>query len=366
MRFKWLGIIEMSLYKDKGWDYLTSGSQGADSYCDYDGSWGYRNEDGSASYYGADGSWGYINSDGCGSYYGADGSWGNINPDGSSTYYGTDGSWENINSDGSSSYFESNERGENEGGFYDEDDEDDTNITTAGNGIAALLGLAIGFGIPLYMAYKNAKIEEERKEMEKRIEQEHIRKEKQKIKQKKRKIRNKRFKALLFNKKNIKTDISSDALVGNYVEYVTERIQEAGFADCTAIPIKDIYEGSDKKVGEVEQVAINGESCFDANTMFPYKAQVTISYHVKREIPFPISSKQIRKMTVENLKNELHGLGYTEINMEKIADLKTGWIHKDGSIEYVLVNGKSKYKKGDMFNYDVKIVIAYHTFAKKI
>lgn len=52
--------------------------------------------------------------------------------------------------------------------------------------------------------------------------------------------------------------------------------------------------------------------------------------------------------------------------MKKIANLKTGWIHKDGSIEYVLVNGKSKYKKGDMFNYDVKIVITHHTFAKKI
>ena len=62
---------------------------------------------------------------------------------------------------------------------------------------------------------------------------------------------------------------------------------------------------------------------------------------------------------------ELHELGYTEIYTEKIADLVTGWIHKDGSIEYVLVNGKTKYKKGDMFNYDVKIVIAYHTFAKK-
>lgn len=122
MRFKWLGIIEMSLYKDKGWDYLTSGSQDADFYCDYDGSWG------------------------------------NINPDGSSTYYGTDGSWENINSDGNSSYFEGNKRVENEGEFYDEDDEDDTNITTAGNGIAALLGLAIGFGIPLYMAYKMQKL----------------------------------------------------------------------------------------------------------------------------------------------------------------------------------------------------------------
>lgn len=97
------------------------------------------------------------------------------------------------------------------------------------------------------MAYTNAKHEEERKEAEKRIEKERIRKEKQKINQKKRKLRNKRLKALLFNKKNIKTDVSADALVGNYVEYVTERIKEAGFINYETVPIKDIYEGSNKK-----------------------------------------------------------------------------------------------------------------------
>lgn len=329
----------MSLYEDKGWDYLTSDSQDIGTYYDDDGSWGYRNEDGSGSYYRADGSWGYINSDGSGSYYGADGSWGYIN------------------SDGSNSYFEGDENEENE---------DDTNVTTVGKGIAALLGFAIGFGVPAYMTYKNAKHEEEREEAERRLEEKHIQEEKRKIKQKKRKIRNKRLKALLFNKKNIKTDVSADALVGNYVEYVTERIKEAGFTNYEAVPVKDIYEGSDKKIGEVEQVIINGQSRFDANTTFPYKSRIIISYHAKREIAFPISSGQGYKMTCDDLAKKLRELGYTEIYTEGIADLVIGWIHKNGSIKYVLVNGKTKYKKGDLFNYDVKIEIAYHTFAKKM
>lgn len=311
----------MSLFnKNKGWYYLTSDSQDENTYYyNDDGSWGYRNEDGSISYYGADGSRGYINPDGSGLYYGADGSW---------------------------SYFEGDDNEENE----DEESEDDTNATTVGNGIAALLGFVIGFGASAYVAYKNAKCEEERKEAAKCIEEERIRNEKYKIKQKKRKIRNKRIKALLFNKKNVKTDVSADALVGNHVEYVIERIKEAGFINYEAVPIKDIYEGSNKKIGEVEQVVINGQPCFDANTMFPYKSRIIISYHTKCEIAFPISSKQCRKMTCEYLMKELHELGYTEIYTEKIADLITGWIHKDGSIEYVLVNGKTEYKKGDIFN----------------
>lgn len=170
----------------------------------------------------------------------------------------------------------------------------------------------------------------------------------------------------MFNKKNIKADVSADDLVGNYVEYVTERIKEAGFTNYEAIPVQDIYEGSNKKIGEVEQVIINGQSRFDANTTFSYKSRIIISYHAKREIVFPISSGQGCKMTCDDLTKKLRELGYTEIYTEGIADLVTGWIHKNGSIKYVLVNGKTKYKKGDLFNYDVKIEIAYHTFAKKM
>lgn len=338
-----MGLLD----KNKGWDYLFSDDQDEKSYYDDDGNWGYRNDDGSSSYYGADGSWGYRNSDGSGSYYGSDGSWGYIN------------------SDGNSSYFESDKSEENEDESYDEECENDTNISTMGDGIAALLGFAIGFGVPAYFAYKNIKNEEERKEEEKRIEKEHIRKEKQKIKQKQRKIRNKRLKAFLFNKKNIKTNVSSDTLVGNNVQYVTERIKEAGFTNCETVPIKDIHKESDKKIGEVEQIVINGQSCFDANTMFPYTAQIIISYHTKCEIAFPVSSKQICKMKYENLMNELYECGYTEIYTEKLSDLVTGWIHKDGSVKRVLVNGKAKYKKGERFDYDAKIVIIYHTFAKE-
>lgn len=62
---------------------------------------------------------------------------------------------------------------------------------------------------------------------------------------------------------------------------------------------------------------------------------------------------------------ELRELGYTEIYTGKMDDLVTGWIHKEGSVGYVLANGNTKYKQGDIFNYDAKFVIVYHTFAKK-
>lgn len=60
-------------------------------------------------------------------------------------------------------------------------------------------------------------------------------------------------------------------------------------------------------------------------------------------------------MTCDDLAKKLREFGYTVICTEGIADLVTGWIHKNGSIKYVLVNGKTKYKKGDLFNYDAKI-----------
>lgn len=127
--------------KDRGWDFLTSKDFDGN---DDDGSWGTNNDDGSGSFYGADGSWGTKNSDGSASYYGADGSWGTINADGSGSYYGADGSWGTKNSDGSSSFYGADGSSE----YKDaDDDEDDDSYSSDSDGGGSLLGAAIGLGI---------------------------------------------------------------------------------------------------------------------------------------------------------------------------------------------------------------------------
>lgn len=366
--------------KDKGWDYLNSdddgswgykNEDGSGSYYGEDGSWGYQNEDGSGSYYGADGSWGYKNADGSGSYYGADGSWGYKNADGSSSYYGNDGSWDYKNSDGSGSYYGS----DNSSTYYDSDDDDDddygynSDSSDDTDWVSGLAGLAVGLGALAVAKHTAQAREEARKEEERRRELERIAEEKRRIRQEKRahdrRIRNKRLKAFFFNKKNLELEYSTSDLIGEDYKEVLEDLTEAGFNNCKAIPVKDIYVGSNKYVGEVEQVVINGQSWVNSGTMVPYDAEIIITYHLKREIEFPFSARQVTKMTFDQVADALVNLGFTEVYTLPLKDLKTGWIKKENSVQQVVISGIDAIKKGMVLEYDKQITVQYHSFSNK-
>ena len=56
--------------------------------------------------------------------------------------------------------------------------------------------------------------------------------------------------------------------------------------------------------------------------------------------------------------------GFTNIETEKLDDLITGWMTKDGEVESVSVDGDVEYSTG-WYPEDVEVVITYHTFSEK-
>ena len=376
--------------KDKGWDFLNSDDvNGTFNSDDDDGSWGYKNEDGSGSYYGADGSWGYQNADGSGSYYGADGSWGYKNADGSGSYYGADGSWGYKNDDGSGSYYGNDgswgyKNSDGSGSFYgsdnsstyydadDDDDDDDDDYSSydsdddSSDLASSLVGLALGLGAVAVAKHTAEAREQARKEEAERLERERIAEEQRRIRQakkdKERKQRNKRIKAFFFNKKNLALEFATSDLVGDNVDSVVEEIKEAGFNNYKTVPIKDIYVGSTKYVGEVEQVVINGQSWLAEGTMVPYDAEIVITFHVKKEFEFPYSAHQMIKRDFDQLASELVDIGFTEVYTLPLKDLTTGWIKKERAVQQVLIEGIDTIKKGMPVEHDKKITIQYHSF----
>ena len=365
--------------KDKGWDFLNSddvnetfnsdeddgswgyqNDDGSGSYYGADGSWGYQNADGSCSYYGVDGSWGYKNADGSGSYYGADGSWGYKNEDGSGSYYGQDGSWGYKNSDGSGSFYDS----DNNGTYYDADNDDDD--YSSSDFASSLVGLAFSLGTVAVTKHTAEAREQARKEEAERLERERIAEEQRRIRQakkeKERKQRNKRVKAFFFNKKNLALEFATSDLVGDSVDSVVEEIKEAGFNNYKTVPIRDIYVGNTKYVGEVEQVLINGQSWLAEGTMVPYDAEIIITFHVKKEFEFPYSARQMINRDFAQLASEFVGIGFTEVYTLPLKDLTTGWIKKERAVQQVLIEGIDTIKKGMPIEHDKKITIQYHSF----
>lgn len=57
--------------------------------------------------------------------------------------------------------------------------------------------------------------------------------------------------------------------------------------------------------------------------------------------------------------------GFTNIKTQKLDDLITGWLTKDGEVESVSVDGDTDYSPDVWYPNDVEVIITYHTFPEK-
>ena len=178
-------------------------------------------------------------------------------------------------------------------------------------------------------------------------------------------LRKQRIKAFLFKRKKIQIKLSYVDLLGRNVDDVETLLLNQAFVNIIKVPIKDIYVGSPYYVGQVEQVAIQGNSYFNKGDLIPYDAEIVVTYHVKREIIIPFSERSLRKLNYIVAGDKLQDLGFTEIYERPIRDLVTGWVTKDGSVEKVTIGDTYPFKKNSVFTYDTRITIEYHTFKKK-
>ena len=69
-------------------------------------------------------------------------------------------------------------------------------------------------------------------------------------------------------------------------------------------------------------------------------------------------------MTYQNVVEEFEEKGFVNIRTEVKYDIITEWFTKDGEIEKVTIDGKSKFSTYDEYRPDVEVIIVYHTFRK--
>ncbi len=79
----------------------------------------------------------------------------------------------------------------------------------------------------------------------------------------------------------------------------------------------------------------------------------------------PLSSSDIEKQNYEIILRQFEDAGFTNIQVEKLEDLVTGWLTKDGQIEQVTIDGDASFSKNHKYEKDAKVTIIYHTFPEK-
>lgn len=153
-------------------------------------------------------------------------------------------------------------------------------------------------------------------------------------------------------------------LLHEHLYPIISKLKAWGFKNIKTTTIKDVNANNNHFIFEVEQIVISGTSFFKRGDYVKETVEVVITYHDKQYICMPFSELELKRMQYVHAGDVLVENGFPNIFEEKIEDLVTGWLIKDGTVAKVLVDGKEKkpIKKGAYYPYDTKIVIYYHTY----
>ncbi len=79
----------------------------------------------------------------------------------------------------------------------------------------------------------------------------------------------------------------------------------------------------------------------------------------------PASNSELEGKIYTDVIKQFEESGFSNITTEKIDDLITGWLTKDGEIEEVIIDGNASFSTDTWYSKDSKVIIKYHTFPEE-
>lgn len=79
----------------------------------------------------------------------------------------------------------------------------------------------------------------------------------------------------------------------------------------------------------------------------------------------PSGSSAMNGRNYESVVESFENNGFTNIKLEKIEDLITGWLTEEGEVEDVSVGGNFEYSPDKWVDADTEVIIRYHVFPQK-
>lgn len=84
-----------------------------------------------------------------------------------------------------------------------------------------------------------------------------------------------------------------------------------------------------------------------------------------RKVSMPFSASECRGKNYEMVVDEFKKIGFKNIKVKAIADIKIGFLAKEGEVSDITIGINSKFKKDDVFNSNDKVYITYHVKENK-
>lgn len=79
-------------------------------------------------------------------------------------------------------------------------------------------------------------------------------------------------------------------------------------------------------------------------------------------VRMPSSSNELEGEPFQDVVNGLEKAGFTNVETRALGNLITGFLHAEGEVKEVAVDGVSDFNTNDSFPAQVKIIVSYHSF----
>ena len=174
----------------------------------------------------------------------------------------------------------------------------------------------------------------------------------------------------------VKVTVASKDLQGKQYEEAVAALKEMGFIHVCADALDDLSNEIFNKNGEVSKVSIGDITKFSKGEIFDNTTEVIVFYHspkskevaasgvkaVDGQVLITVAPKELKRKDYHEVLSTLQEMGFTNITVTPLGDLKKGWLHDEGEVKEVSIEGNSKFSVNDIFSDDSEIIVFYHSF----
>lgn len=169
---------------------------------------------------------------------------------------------------------------------------------------------------------------------------------------------------LIYNhaRKLIRVGISSEEAKGANYEKVVTQLVKSGFKNIRTEALGDLKGTAMSDQDLIEEVMIDGDLVFYADSKYTYDSLVKISYHSVKMVSAPMSSREAKGQDYKAVVEKFENAGFEDVELEPDYDLVVGWFAKPNEVEVIRIGEKEKFKEDEEFKYNDKVLIRYHAF----
>lgn len=151
------------------------------------------------------------------------------------------------------------------------------------------------------------------------------------------------------------------------------------FAASIAIPVRSGEKKLEKQVEQIEIYIADGNYDAALTTAYAMSTSYSESWTQTREslierikklqgeakglVSVPVSADDVKEKNYADVVLQFQKAGFLNVVPEKVPDLITGWLHGEGEVIGVSIDGNTSFTKGDYYEPNVSVIVRYHGYS---